>query len=284
MARAAAYDLILMDVQMPVMDGREATRVIRGFAHHARTPIIAMTANAFREDREASLDAGMNEHLVKPVNPAALHAALAHWLEGAGALAVAAPAGPAGALPAVEGLDVAAGLKAANGQPDLYRRVLEIFLRTDDLAPLQTALAAGDAATARRAAHSLKGSAAMIGATALRDAAGALEAQLAAGATPLPEATTLGAEVTAFKSRLAAALAGTAAAAPARAEPPAGPALLAEFSALLEANDMAALALFRTHEAALRAALGPAVAEIARHLDGFAFEEALAALRAARRG
>jgi CheY-like chemotaxis protein len=66
MARAVAYDLILMDMQMPGMDGLTATGVVRGVPHHARTPILAMTANAFEEDRKACLAAGMDDHIAKP--------------------------------------------------------------------------------------------------------------------------------------------------------------------------------------------------------------------------
>ncbi|KXB31650.1 hypothetical protein AT959_04610 [Dechloromonas denitrificans] len=76
-----AYDLILMDMQMPVMDGIEATRLIRQLPAHVRTPIIAMTANAFEEDRQLCLKAGMSDHIGKPVDPSLLYKLLLHWLE-----------------------------------------------------------------------------------------------------------------------------------------------------------------------------------------------------------
>jgi two-component system sensor histidine kinase/response regulator len=79
-AAAANYDLVLMDVQMPLLDGLEATRRIRAMPRHAATPIIAMTANAFGDDRIACLEAGMNDHIGKPVDPDQLYDALARWL------------------------------------------------------------------------------------------------------------------------------------------------------------------------------------------------------------
>ncbi|MDO9284052.1 MAG: PAS domain S-box protein [Aquabacterium sp.] len=80
LARQQAYDLLLMDVQMPVLDGLAATRMLRSMPHYARTPILAMTANAFGDDRQACLSAGMDDHLAKPVDPDLLYAMLLRWL------------------------------------------------------------------------------------------------------------------------------------------------------------------------------------------------------------
>jgi CheY-like chemotaxis protein len=83
MARTGGYDLILMDVQMPELDGIEASRQIRSMSGLSRVPIIAMTANAFAEDRAACLAAGMNDHVAKPVHAATLYDTLARWLQSA---------------------------------------------------------------------------------------------------------------------------------------------------------------------------------------------------------
>ena len=79
--RRGHFDLVLMDVQMPNLDGMDATRAIRALPGWQDVPILAMTANAFAEDRQSCLDAGMNDHIAKPVDPGALIATLRRWLE-----------------------------------------------------------------------------------------------------------------------------------------------------------------------------------------------------------
>jgi CheY-like chemotaxis protein len=171
---------------MPVMDGYEATRLIRDQPQYRALPIIAMTANALVGDRERSLEAGMNDHLTKPVNANALYQILLRWLDSGNPSAPAtlpaeAPAEvPVATAPnhgtemaaadALPRLDVTTALDNMAGMQDLYLEAAEMFLVDAPLQfqALQSALAAQDLPTAYRVAHTLKGMAASLGVERLR--------------------------------------------------------------------------------------------------------------------
>ena len=217
MARRQRYDLILMDMQMPGMDGLQATRMLRQDPENASLPIIAMTANAFVEDRQACLDAGMNDHLAKPVDPRVLHAALMRWLPAREVAAPAPeptqapPASIAGRLSRITLLDVDAAYRYCLNKPEIVLRVLQQFVshyRHASTALLDS-VQAGERDEPRRKLHALRGACAPIGAERLRAQAAALEQALrdgASGQEVLAAARVLCADLDALVEELAAVL------------------------------------------------------------------------------
>ena len=192
MIRDNEYDAVLMDMQMPVMDGIEATRVIRSNPRFRALPIIAMTANAMASDRIACLEAGMNDHIAKPIDPDQLFGVLLRWIRRADGDGRAARAGGAArvsdgraAVPdlVIPGIDVPAGLRRTGGNRKRYETLLRKFAEQQASAvdAIQAALSLGDAATAERTAHSLKGAAATLGAAPLSEAAARTEAAIKTG-------------------------------------------------------------------------------------------------------
>jgi two-component system, sensor histidine kinase and response regulator len=182
------YDVVLMDMQMPVMDGVTATRILRADRRFQDLPIVAMTANALASDRELCLNAGMNDHIAKPIDPHQLFGVLLRCLGQDGQLDPALEASPLARDDSLEGLDlmgvdVAAGLRFTGGKPARYRALLASFAGRQGGAveAIRQAVISGDAAAAERTAHSLKGAAATLGAAALAAAAGATEGAIKAG-------------------------------------------------------------------------------------------------------
>jgi two-component system sensor histidine kinase/response regulator len=184
LTRTTRFDLVLMDMQMPVMDGVTATQELRrrGFS----VPIVAMTANAMEGDRERCLAAGMNDHVAKPIDPEELWRAMARWIDP-GAVrrdpAAAAPAeAPGTSFEGIAGLDTRAALRRLLGKQNLYIGLLGKFVagQADAEGRIRQAVEAGDWATAERMAHTLKGVAGNIGATLLQEQADRLELGLRA--------------------------------------------------------------------------------------------------------
>jgi two-component system sensor histidine kinase/response regulator len=184
MVRAAPdrYAVVLMDVHMPEMDGLAATRAIRSDPALQRLPVLAMTANAMKSDLDACIDAGMNDHITKPIERKSLLQTLRRWLP-ARPEALAAPASPGPAAPApddrfrLEGIDVAGSLERLGLEFATFRRMLIRFADGQGamLDALRAAVAAGDSSAAAKHAHAIAGAAGNLGAETLRAAAKALE-------------------------------------------------------------------------------------------------------------
>lgn len=184
------FDAVLMDVHMPVMDGLEATRRIRALPRGAGLPIIAMTAAAMAQDRDASAAAGMNAHVAKPVDPQELATTLARWVkprDGAAAPAVPVEPPPAEAADtesspksavqvlqaALTGVAVSAALARMAGNVALYRKLLASYAerQRDAASRVRTLLTEGRTRVLFREAHNLKGEAGNLGFSAVAAAA-----------------------------------------------------------------------------------------------------------------
>ncbi|MBF0191336.1 MAG: response regulator [Magnetococcales bacterium] len=185
-----AFDGVLMDVQMPVMDGITATREIRKQERFAQLPVLAMTANAMSGDRDLCLAAGMQDHIAKPVDPLEMFAIMARWirpatpqpLPGKGETRIRNRAGSAwvSELPEIPGVDTVAGLRRLNGNLSAYVGLLGRFVSNQSgvTGLIQQALIAQDLGSAERLAHTLKGVSATIGANGLAQKAALLESAI----------------------------------------------------------------------------------------------------------
>jgi two-component system sensor histidine kinase/response regulator len=192
----STYDLILMDIQMPRMDGLETTRRIRQDQAHRDLPIIALTAQAMKTDREEGLAAGMNDYILKPVDQEQLLAVLKNWLKPRPAR-VSNPDPPVSAgktkggesadFSVLTGINLKEALQRCGQDEKLLKEILGFFLETySDVVPeIRTALGQGDRQQAQFLAHAVKGAAGSISAQSLHQAAGELERALRKG-TPEP--------------------------------------------------------------------------------------------------
>jgi two-component system, sensor histidine kinase and response regulator len=281
LARQQSYDLVLMDMQMPRMDGLEATRLIRALPGWSDIPILAMTANAFTEDRDACLAAGMNDHVAKPVQPGQLLGTLARWLPQVAASVPPTP--PAelddqafvGHLAGIAGLDGESGLHMVRGRVASYRRLLGKFLDGHGSAvdSIRQAIADGRREEARRLAHSLKGAAGTLGATAVHEKAANLEKAIRED-QPEPQLGSLLNELASTQADLEQQLRPLLAEAlPAAPTAPARE-ILAELRRHLLHGDIHAQDMLRLHEPALLHSMAADFADFARLVANFDFEAA----------
>ena len=300
------YDIVLMDMQMPVMGGVEATRIMRTMPQLDAMPIVAMTANAMVQDLEHCRDAGMVDVVTKPVEPHDLWHALLKWVvlpvgsSGTGGHGVVPATLPPAAhtapaelasmpapepLAAIAGLDTALGLRQVLGKETLYRALLVRFAQgqADALERVSQALESAPD-VAERIAHTLRGLAGSIGATALQQRAGLLEAAVRDGRSKSEVDALLAATdgllqplVTALRAQLA----------PPAAQAPALEsfdrnlleAVCVELANLMTENDPRANEVWQANAAMLRAAVPGRFDAITHALENYDFEEALDRLR-----
>ena len=187
MAAGMRYDAILMDIQMPEMDGYACTRALRAGGVNCRTPVIAMTANVMNSDRDACLAAGMNDHVGKPIAIDSMAAAILQQCQRGSAVAKAHEV--AQALPGAA-IDLAPALERLGGNAELYVALSGTY--GDEAAQFIPSLrAAGpDRQAAANILHTFKNAAGIIGASVLQNVASDLEMRLRAGAELAPDALT----------------------------------------------------------------------------------------------
>ena len=278
------FDVVLMDLQMPEMDGYGATAGLRSDPRSASLPIVAMTAHATIEERQRCLDAGMNDHIAKPIDPATLVETVGRFYK---------PAAGASTLSTIANLDIANGLSRVGGNQKLYLKLLRQFVDQQGAAAVQIdeALTRGDMPHAVLLAHTLKGVAGNIGATQVQAAAAVVEKSIRDGAA-LEDIEAARRHVAAALGPLVAALNGvlnsaaaesTAAAAPTSASSPAeSRAAALQLTTLLSELDPAASDFVETNHAALRPLFGDGEwPDFEKLVQGYAFADAQARLEQA---
>jgi PAS domain S-box-containing protein len=285
------YDAVLMDLQMPKLDGFGATRAIRDEDRFASLPVIAMTAHAMAEERDRCLAAGMNDHVSKPIEPEVLYQTLARWLRrGAQAAAPAsrrrtAPANTVdeAEIPAIAGVDTGSGLRRVAGNKALYLNLLRKYSESQagTAGAIKRALEGGDRALAERLAHSLKGVSGNIGALRVQDAAAEVERAARVGADASALVESMGAELDAVLASLRSTVPPEEIAAAPAASAEDIRQILEKLDAYLADADGDALDYLSEHAAAMRAALGhERFGELRKAIEDFDFQAALEKLRA----
>ncbi len=283
------FDGVLMDCQMPVMDGYEATRKLRTQERFKDLPILAMTANAMAGDREKVLAVGMNDHIAKPINVAEMFTIMARWITPSEPLEeafvpVGEQVGAEQEIPELPGINVAAGLTTTQNNHKLYRKLLLKFRESEaDFAEqFRQAITGDDMEAARRYAHTLKGVAGNIGAEEVQQAAATLESACREDTVP-EEINQLLEAVAAALSPVIAGLSVLEQAEtpiPARiVDPEKRNALVSQLRALLEDDDTdAADVIEELQEVAGTGDHTTVLRQLAKSIGEYDFEQALAEL------
>ena len=284
---SADYDLVFMDIQMPIMGGYEATALIRGNDRYAELPIVAMTAHAMSGVREECLAAGMNDYLSKPVDPAQLHGLLARWIKpgdrpvpkgdtepGAGDIRSRLPE-------TLDGFDLDAGLQRLDINRDVFWSLIVDFATRDIVAARQVRqlLREGKRDEAGKRMHSLKGTAGILSATEVYRLADELERRLVGPPSPDEEALFAALDRACdVISRAVVPLAEEEAEAAPAGNEPSSALLLRELHRLVTRDDPRAIEVVKQLQgnAGFAAAAASRLAVLKAHLAVFDFEPAAA--------
>jgi signal transduction histidine kinase/CheY-like chemotaxis protein/HAMP domain-containing protein len=283
--RSPSFDIVLMDLQMPEMDGFQATAKIRADARFAALPIIAMTAHATIEERQRCFAAGMNEHVSKPIDPNNLFETVVRFYTRAPGTDELAP---------ITGLDVKSGLSRVGGNQKLYLKLLRQFVEQQGPAvdQIKEALSSGSRELAERLAHTLKGVAGNLGATRVQAAAGSLERLIRDRANAKEVDSVLQQVAAALKpltTDLTAALGATLSEprrspTPTSADPVQSREAAAKLALMLSESDPGAADFVEANQAALRPFFGGGTwPEFEKLVQGYAFGDAQAQLEQALR-
>jgi len=295
------FDVVLMDLQMPVMDGYQATARLRADARFATLTIIAMTAHATMEEKQRCLAAGMNDHISKPIDPNNLFETVGRFYKpltpslspsDGERVSEGRVKGTSDELPVIAGLDTNDGLTRVAGNRKLYLKLLRQFVEQQGPAvgEITAALAAGDVVLAERLAHTLKGVAGNVGAKSVHSVAADLEKVIRSKA-PAAEVESAKQQVAAALDPLIAGLnvglgspaAKSAASTPApMVDPAKSRETAAQMSKLLSEFDPGAADFIETNRAALQPLFhGATWAEFEKLVQGYSFADAQAQLEQA---
>ena len=277
------YDLVLMDMQMPVMDGITATKTIRCDPRFASLPIVAMTANAMDRERDTCIAAGMNDHVSKPIDPDKLFKTLLHWIRARNSASesvspISSPVIDATDLPVISGIDTVTALKRTGGNRKRYESLLRRFAESesDAVFRVRAALAANDSATARRLVHSMKGASANLGADGLADLAAKAETAILSNNRVDTTLNALSDSLEGIIGAIRTALPSESVSIPANGDPSTAARDLAQLKRLLEADDGAASDFVLDARPHLLQVLTATEANtLIGHVNNFAYADAL---------